>query len=140
MFTPPRPAFAIDRPVQAGENAELWSNQDVQAQVLGILRTVMLPSLSLIDCNPGVMMELWHVLGDLSCPMRYGLYANWISGAGQSCPEVLKAEAVASHEMKQLLKRISSDKKKLKHDARMVPSRWFPFILFPSLSRSWQDR
>uniref|UniRef100_A0A7S2R5A3 THO complex subunit 2 n=1 Tax=Rhizochromulina marina TaxID=1034831 RepID=A0A7S2R5A3_9STRA len=118
--------------IKAPENSSLWEQEAVQSQLLHVLRTVMLPSMSLIDCNPGVMMELWQVVGCLSFSMRYRLYATWIGGAGKTSPEVLKAEAVASHEMKQLLKRISSDKKKLKHDARMLArlSHSNPLIVF----------
>lgn len=81
----------------------------------------------------GLTLELWQVLAVLPYDLRCRLYEAWFASSSSSsggasgrggerakAAEELWAEAEIRHATKKLLKRISSDKKKLKQDARSV--------------------
>ena len=115
-----------------------------------IIQISILPSCSLLPCNPGVAFEFWNLLVTIPSKLRCQFYEFWLtgqtgdaslaSGGGSSIsggvkgslaggsgneerprsPEVRRAEAEALHKVKDLLKKICSDKKKLKQDARTL--------------------
>lgn len=104
--------------------------------VYDMLNSSVLICCSMFDTNPGLVMEVWEVLSKIPVGIRCQLYEAWLSGSVASDKaasvadfgsderprslELVKAEAEANQTMKQLLKRISNDKKKLKQDQRAV--------------------
>ncbi|KAK9463076.1 transcription factor/nuclear export subunit protein 2-domain-containing protein [Lipomyces oligophaga] len=70
-------------------------------------RTYMLPSLSLIEANPGVMHEVWLVLEHYDHIQRYSLYGEWSNVLLKNIPELRVASTKAEKETKNILKRLS---------------------------------
>lgn len=94
--------------VSAVSNA---SDSDETARTLWseILRTHILPALTISEPNPGLSVALWSLLGQFPLPVRYSFYGEWKERAPKMYPHVRLRRAEAERETKSLLRRIGSD-------------------------------
>ncbi|KAK9234631.1 transcription factor/nuclear export subunit protein 2-domain-containing protein [Lipomyces kononenkoae] len=74
---------------------------------LQYFRTYLLPAISLLGPNPGVMHEVAGLLFHYDYPVRYSVYGEWYTALLKNQPELRVAAAKAEKETKNILKRLS---------------------------------
>ncbi|KAK9452150.1 transcription factor/nuclear export subunit protein 2-domain-containing protein [Limtongia smithiae] len=74
---------------------------------LQYFRTYLLPAISLIEHNPGVMDVVAKLLFHYDYETRYSVYGEWHSGLMKRIPELRVAASVTAKETKNILKRLS---------------------------------
>lgn len=70
-------------------------------------KRLIVPSLSLAKCNPGVVNEVFELIKIFPTTTRYSIYAEWYSGQVSRLPDIKAAFEQAKAETKDVLKRIS---------------------------------
>ena len=74
---------------------------------IDLSKRLLVPSLSLTKCNPGVVNEVFGLIRRFSTATRYSIYAEWYSGSISRLPDIKSAFDQAKAETKDVLKRIS---------------------------------
>lgn len=72
-----------------------------------LCKRLLVPSLSLTKVNPGVVNEVYELLGEFPLETRYSIYAEWYSGQISRLPDIKAAFDQARAETKDALKRLS---------------------------------
>ena len=70
-------------------------------------KRLIVPSLSLTKCNPGVVNEVFELIKNFSTTIRFSIYAEWYSGPTSRLPDMRAAFEQAKAETKDVMKRIS---------------------------------
>lgn len=74
---------------------------------IDLSKRLLVPSLSLTKCNPGVVNEVFELIKNFPTTTRYSIYAEWYTGQSSRLPDIQAAFAQAKAETKDVLKRIS---------------------------------
>ena len=74
---------------------------------IDLSKRLIVPSLSLTKCNPGVVNEVFELIKIFPTTVRYSIYAEWYTGQISRLPDMKTAFAQAKAETKDVLKRIS---------------------------------
>ena len=74
---------------------------------IDLSKRLIVPALSFTKCNPGVVNEVYEMIGKFSTSIRYSIYAEWYSGQTSRLPDLKSAFDQAKAETKDVLKRIS---------------------------------
>ncbi|XP_021096187.1 THO complex subunit 2 isoform X1 [Heterocephalus glaber] len=98
--------------------------------LLGITDQVLLPSLSLMDCNACMSEELWGMFKTFPYQHRYRLYGQWKNETYNSHPLLVKVKAQTIDRAKYIMKRLT--KENVKPSGRQIGklSHSNPTILF----------
>ncbi|KAL1851188.1 THO2 plays a role in transcriptional elongation [Paecilomyces lecythidis] len=72
-----------------------------------LCKRLLVPSLSLTKANPGVVNEVFDLIGHFPREVRYNMYAEWYSGQTSRLPDIKTAFDQARAETKDVLKRLS---------------------------------
>uniref|UniRef100_A0A803XVD1 THO complex subunit 2 n=1 Tax=Meleagris gallopavo TaxID=9103 RepID=A0A803XVD1_MELGA len=98
--------------------------------VLSITDQVLLPSLSLMDCNACMSEELWGMFKTFPYQYRYRLYGQWKNETYNSHPLLVKVKAQTIDRAKYIMKRLT--KENVKPSGRQIGklSHANPTILF----------
>ncbi|XP_063934199.1 THO complex subunit 2-like [Zophobas morio] len=80
----------------------------------------ILPSLSAMESNPGLLEELWQAIRKLPYHLRYHIYARWKHQTYQQQPTLVICRAFTIFSSKRWMRRISSDDKKVKDSGRKL--------------------
>ncbi|PYH86497.1 hypothetical protein BO82DRAFT_300403 [Aspergillus uvarum CBS 121591] len=72
-----------------------------------LCKRLLVPSISLTKANPGVVNEVFDLVGFFSRETRYNMYAEWNSGQTSRLPDLKSAFDQARAETKDVLKRLS---------------------------------
>ncbi|THC95729.1 hypothetical protein EYZ11_004807 [Aspergillus tanneri] len=72
-----------------------------------LCKRLLLPSISLTKANPGVVNEVFDLIGFFPRETRYNMYAEWYSGQTSRVPDIKSAFDQARAETKDVLKRLS---------------------------------
>jgi THO complex subunit 2 len=83
---------------QPDEFLEFWSE---------FFRLYLLPCISLLDANPGILFEIYSLLSKLSFDTRYAMYGEWQQVLLKSNPHLKLASSKAEKNTKDVLKRLS---------------------------------
>lgn len=85
------------------------SDESIRTQWSDMLRTHILPTITISEPNPGLSVALWSLLSRFPLPTRYSFYGEWKERAPKLYPSVRLRRAEAERETKNLLRRIGSD-------------------------------
>ncbi|XP_072287393.1 THO complex subunit 2 [Pyxicephalus adspersus] len=98
--------------------------------LLSITDQVLLPSLSLMDCNACMSEELWGMIKTFPYQYRYRLYGQWKNETYNSHPLLVKVKAQTIDRAKYIMKRLT--KENVKPSGRQIGklSHSNPTILF----------
>ncbi|XP_016063723.1 PREDICTED: THO complex subunit 2-like [Miniopterus natalensis] len=98
--------------------------------LLSITDQVLLPSLSLMDCNACMSEELWGMFKTFPYQHRYRLYGQWKNATYNSHPLLVKVKAQTIDKVKYIMKRLT--KENVKPSGRQIGklSHSNPTILF----------
>ncbi|XP_027998176.2 THO complex subunit 2 [Eptesicus fuscus] len=98
--------------------------------LLSITDQVLLPSLSLMDCNACMSEELWGMFKTFPYQHRYRLYGQWKNETYNSHPLLVKVKAQTIDKVKYIMKRLT--KENVKPSGRQIGklSHSNPTILF----------
>ncbi|EAW12618.1 putative THO complex component (Rlr1) [Aspergillus clavatus NRRL 1] len=72
-----------------------------------LCKRLLVPAISLTKANPGVVNEIFDLLGFFPRTTRYNMYAEWYSGQTSRLPDIKSAFDQARAETKDVLKRLS---------------------------------
>ncbi|GIK00401.1 THO complex subunit 2 [Aspergillus viridinutans] len=72
-----------------------------------LCKRLLVPAISLTKANPGVVNEVFDLLGFFPRATRYNIYAEWYSGQTSRLPDIKSAFDQARAETKDVLKRLS---------------------------------
>lgn len=64
-------------------------NDEQQEDILLLIDEVLLPSLSLLDVNSCLAIELWSLLKLFPFDIRYGLYGQWHEDTYKKTPQLM---------------------------------------------------
>ncbi|XP_057313993.1 THO complex subunit 2-like [Hydractinia symbiolongicarpus] len=105
----------------------------VYGGILTLLDEVLLPSMSLLECNCCVAEELWGLLKRVPYEVRYRLYATWKNHSYMYHPKLILTKAKTIKRAKYITKRLS--KENVKPSGRQIGklSHSNPGILFDHL-------
>lgn len=116
---------------------------EIDETTYSLLRTFLVPCMSLFPANPSISMELWSVLAKLPYQIRYGLYgssrlAGLEKGATRTSPRtkalpVIESEVQTGIEIRYSLKRLSKDN--IKETGRQLSkvSHSNPLVVFTTI-------
>ncbi|KAK9763193.1 THO2 plays a role in transcriptional elongation, variant 2, partial [Basidiobolus ranarum] len=112
---------------------ELSANSKLKKTWIDMIRVYFLPTISLINANPGMVNEVWSVLKHLPYPVRYGLYGEWKVDSYKNFPELKVAKSKTVKDTKSIMRRIS--KENVKQYGRMLAkvSHSNPTIVFTTV-------
>ncbi|KAM4663955.1 THO complex subunit 2 [Discoglossus pictus] len=98
--------------------------------LLSITDQVLLPSLTLMDCNACMSEELWGMIKSFPYQYRYRLYGQWKNESYNSHPLLVKVKAQTIDRAKYIMKRLT--KENVKPSGRQIGklSHSNPTILF----------
>ncbi|XP_036596611.1 THO complex subunit 2-like [Trichosurus vulpecula] len=98
--------------------------------LLSITDQVLLPSLTLMDCNACMSEELWGMFKTFPYQYRYRLYGQWKNETYNNHPHLVKAKTQTTDRAKYIMKRLT--KENVKHSGRQIGklSHCNPTILF----------
>jgi THO complex subunit 2 len=91
------------------EHMELWTNADSKKPLNFILAQTLLPALSLLPPNPGLVYELWEAMKLLSFADRYNTYGYWRGVAYEKHPALIMAKAKAVNATKKIMRRVAKE-------------------------------
>jgi THO complex subunit 2 len=74
-----------------------------------MLSMSLLPGVTLIPANPGVVNELWEVLKTLPYLSRFKLYGKWKNFHYETYPPLIMAKELATKEIKRIMRRLSKE-------------------------------
>ena len=77
------------------------------ARWVDMSKRLLVPALSLVKNNPGVVNEVFELIKNFSTATRYSIYAEWYQGQTSRSPDMLVAFDQARAETRDVLKRIS---------------------------------
>lgn len=83
------------------------SSEANTARWIDLSKRLIVPSLSLTKCNPGVVNEVFELIKIFTTTTRYSIYAEWYFGQVSRLPDIKAAFEQAKAETKDVLKRIS---------------------------------
>ncbi|KAK5643842.1 hypothetical protein RI129_007687 [Pyrocoelia pectoralis] len=102
--------------------------------ILSLLDTTILPSLSYLECNCCVAETVWNIVKLYPYHVRYCLYGRWKNETYALYPDLLRKRADSEKLLKTTMKRVS--KENLKHTGRSIgklthssPGYLFDYIL-----------
>ncbi|XP_048069798.1 THO complex subunit 2 isoform X16 [Ursus arctos] len=108
--------------------------------LLSITDQVLLPSLSLMDCNACMSEELWGMFKTFPYQHRYRLYGQWKNETYNSHPLLVKVKAQTIDRAKYIMKRLT--KENVKPSGRQIgklshsnPTILFDYVCFEILSQ-----
>jgi len=100
-------------------NVELLRNLElVKNKVMDIIKTCILPSMTLFEANPGAVSLVWAVVNQFNYYTRYILYENWMIEQTYKNPDVLLAIGQSINDVSQFMKALRNDKEIDKLNAR----------------------
>ncbi|XP_068717940.1 THO complex subunit 2-like [Montipora capricornis] len=107
--------------------------EKVWCGLLTLLDEVLLPSISLLECNSSLAEELWTMMCRFPYELRYRLYGQWKNESYLSHPRMLLAKAATIKRAKYITKRLT--KENVKPSGRQIGklSHSNPGILFEYL-------
>ena len=77
------------------------------ARWIDLSKRLLVPALSLVKNNPGVVNEVFELIKNFPTAIRYSIYAEWYQGQISRLPDMLVAFDLARAETRDVLKRIS---------------------------------
>ncbi|XP_048589854.1 THO complex subunit 2 isoform X3 [Nematostella vectensis] len=83
--------------------------QSVWCGFLTLLDEVLLPSISLLECNSSLSEELWNMLKCYPYQIRYRLYGQWKNKSYNSNMELIKVKAATIKRAKYITKRLTKE-------------------------------
>ncbi|ORX92450.1 hypothetical protein K493DRAFT_303320 [Basidiobolus meristosporus CBS 931.73] len=112
---------------------EFSNNGALKKTWIDMVRVYFLPTISLINANPGMVNEVWNVLKHLPYAVRYGLYGEWKMDSYKNFPELKVAKSKTVKDTKSIMRRIS--KENVKQYGRMLAkvSHSNPTIVFTTV-------
>jgi THO complex subunit 2 len=81
----------------------------VETAWLDIVRSVILPSISMCETNPGVITDFWDVLCRYPYETRYGIYGEWKSESYNLHPVLRDLKTNIIRKARGIMKRITDD-------------------------------
>jgi THO complex subunit 2 len=81
--------------------------------IFALINEVFFPSLSMLNMNPCIAIELWNLLKMFPYEMRYCLYTNWRAYTYSSFPKLICIKADCQEKIKYLLKRLTKENVKI---------------------------
>ena len=90
-------------------NEDHESPESLYYDILTILDTSLLPSLSYMDCNCCLAEELWNVIKSYPYSHRYALYSRWKNDVYQNHPRLIRKRGDAQKQIKNIMKRVSKE-------------------------------
>lgn len=78
-----------------------------------LISQVLLPSLSMLNMNPCLAIELWNLLRRFPYEMRFSLYNNWRLKIYSNFPQLIRIRADSEERIKYLLKRLTKENVKI---------------------------
>jgi THO complex subunit 2 len=78
-----------------------------------IINESFLPSISMLNMNPCISIELWNLLKLFPYEMRYCLYTNWRTYTYTHYPKLICVKAECQEKIKYLLKRLTKENVKI---------------------------
>ncbi|XP_055634886.1 THO complex subunit 2 isoform X2 [Toxorhynchites rutilus septentrionalis] len=87
-------------------------NEQLYYDVISLLDSAILPSLSYMDCNCCVAEEIWSIIKLYPYQYRYSLYARWKNDTYQLQPKLIRRRGNAQKQIKALMKRVSKENSK----------------------------
>ncbi|CCG84765.1 protein of unknown function [Taphrina deformans PYCC 5710] len=72
-----------------------------------VLRSSMIPALSLLDTNPAIVNDIFNLISEYSTEQRYSMYGEWFTDSYKKIPELKVQFVKTEKETKSLLRRIS---------------------------------
>uniref|UniRef100_A0A672JPU9 THO complex subunit 2 n=1 Tax=Salarias fasciatus TaxID=181472 RepID=A0A672JPU9_SALFA len=115
---------------EVGENWTLHYDETLLSCFLSVADQVLLPSLSLMECNACMSEELWGLFKLFPYYHRYRLYGQWKNETYSSHPLLVKVKAQTVERAKYIMKRLT--KENVKQSGRQIGklSHSNPTILF----------
>ncbi|CAF2116715.1 unnamed protein product [Rotaria magnacalcarata] len=80
-----------------------------QEDILLLIDEVLLPSLSLLDVNSCLAIELWSLMKLFPFDVRYGLYGQWQEDTYRKTPQLLFIKQDVADKSRAILRRITKD-------------------------------
>ena len=77
--------------------------------IISLLNTCVLPSLSYMECNCCMAEEIWSVVKLFPYNVRYALYSHWKNESYLVHPKLIRLRGNAEKEIKALMKRVSKE-------------------------------
>ncbi|CAH3126788.1 unnamed protein product [Porites lobata] len=107
--------------------------EKVWCGLLTLVDEVLLPSISLLECNSSLAEELWAMMCRFPYELRYRLYGQWKNESYSSHPRLVLAKAATIKRAKYITKRLT--KENVKPSGRQIGklSHSNPGILFEYL-------
>ncbi|XP_053229209.1 THO complex subunit 2 [Podarcis raffonei] len=123
-------AFMKEHQADAGKQEEKEKMELLFSCLLSITDQVLLPSLSLMDCNACMSEELWGMFKTFPYQYRYRLYGQWKNETYNSHPLLVRVKAQTIDRAKYIMKRLT--KENVKPSGRQIGklSHSNPTILF----------
>ena len=78
-----------------------------------IINEVLFPSLSMMNMNPCIAIELWNLIKNFPYEMRYSLYSSWRTKTYALFPQLIRVKADCEEKIKYLLKRLTKENVKI---------------------------
>lgn len=90
---------------------KLSTNNDQQQQedILLLIDEVLLPSLSLLDVNCCLAIELWSLIKQFPYDIRYGLYQQWYDETYRKTSQLIFIKQDVTDKTRAILRRITKD-------------------------------
>ena len=85
------------------------SDDNLYYDILALIDTTVLPSLSYMDSNCSVAEEIWSLLKFYPYQIRYSLYSRWKNETYSLYPELLRKRGDAEKQIKNIMKRVSKE-------------------------------
>lgn len=103
------------------------ASMDIETYVPSRMVTrILLPALSLVPSNPGLVFEVWGAVRELPFATRHAFYESWRgqgleqAAIGHKHYEVVRAECRAGFEVRRILKRVANEKRSSKYVGRQL--------------------
>ncbi|XP_071847770.1 THO complex subunit 2-like isoform X4 [Apostichopus japonicus] len=81
--------------------------------LLSVIESVLLPSLSLMECNASLSEEMWKLLKLFPYEVRYALYGRWKNYVYTIHPVLIRFKATVTDNVKYIMKRLTKDNVKV---------------------------
>lgn len=94
---------------ESKKEKDLTTNSYDSAFWLQYFRTYLLPAVSLIEENPGVLYEVAAILFHFDYSTRYSVYGEWYNVLLRNVPQLRVAGSKAEKETKNVLKRLAKE-------------------------------
>ncbi|XP_044176473.1 THO complex subunit 2-like isoform X1 [Acropora millepora] len=126
-FMKDHPSVFEDKEQSSPQVEKVWCG------LLTLLDEVLLPSISLLECNSSLAEELWAMMCRFPYELRYRLYGQWKNESYSSHPRMVLAKAATIKRAKYITKRLT--KENVKPSGRQIGklSHSNPGILFEYL-------